>query len=170
MTSISNILQVPEDLQSILSDNSLFNGSADITTKEILKRYGDIGKIATPQRAPTTVEGTPVRTTSSRGNTVPVATRVESDPSQATAWRKQSSVRHVQGPGGQSYQDQGQGAGQAAPQQGLDFTQSNEYRDRSASATGGGHRSVSGPGPQDQHQLQQTPYRPRPGSGMGIAN
>jgi len=34
--------QVPEDLQSILNDSSLFSGSADITTKEILKRYADV--------------------------------------------------------------------------------------------------------------------------------
>ena len=41
MTNISR--QVPEDLQSILNDSSLFNNSSEITTKEILKRYGDIG-------------------------------------------------------------------------------------------------------------------------------
>lgn len=37
--------EVPEDLQSILSDSTLFNGGADITTKEILIRV-----------APTTIE------------------------------------------------------------------------------------------------------------------
>ncbi len=36
--------QVPEDLQSILNDSLLFSGSADITTKEILKRYADVGR------------------------------------------------------------------------------------------------------------------------------
>jgi hypothetical protein len=115
------------------------------------------------------VDGTPVRTTSSRGNNVPVATRVEGDPSQATAWRKQSSVRHVQAPGGAP--QQGQGTGQASPQPGMDFVplQPGEYRDRNVS--GGSHQAIGGPGQPEQQQLQQTPYRPRPASGqMGIAN
>ncbi|KAB8356339.1 hypothetical protein FH972_023923 [Carpinus fangiana] len=44
--------EVPEDLQSILNDSSLFSGSADITTKEILKRYGDVvGKSVSTQSA-----------------------------------------------------------------------------------------------------------------------
>lgn len=34
--------QVPEDVQSILNDSQLFSGSAELTTKEILKRYADI--------------------------------------------------------------------------------------------------------------------------------
>lgn len=32
---------MPEDLSLILNDGSLFSATADITTKEILKRYGD---------------------------------------------------------------------------------------------------------------------------------
>lgn len=36
--------KVPEDLQSILNDTTLFNNTAEITTKEILKRYADIRK------------------------------------------------------------------------------------------------------------------------------
>ncbi|KAI9838635.1 MAG: hypothetical protein M1819_004949 [Sarea resinae] len=91
--------EVPEDLQSILNDSSLFNGSADITTKEILKRYGDIGKVPGPQRTVTLTDSTPPRSKEGRGP-APVITRVDTDPSQANAWRKESSVRHVQGPGG----------------------------------------------------------------------
>ncbi|KAK2743521.1 hypothetical protein FQN57_004818 [Myotisia sp. PD_48] len=90
--------EVPDDLQSILSDTSLFNGSAEITTKEILKRYGDLGKMPVIQRAATTMESVPVRSGSSKGNNSPIATRIDTDPSQATAWQMQRSVRHVQGP------------------------------------------------------------------------
>jgi hypothetical protein len=39
---VLTVSQVPEDLQSILNDNSLFSGSAELTTKEILKRYADM--------------------------------------------------------------------------------------------------------------------------------
>lgn len=49
--------QVPEDLQSILNDNLLFSSSAEITTKEILKRYGDMStswKPATPKATDST--------------------------------------------------------------------------------------------------------------------
>lgn len=92
------ILQVPEDLLSILTDSTLFNGSAEITTKEILKRYGALGKLPVPQRAPTVAETIPVRSGSSKGNNSPIAARIDTDPSQATAWQMQSSVRHVHGP------------------------------------------------------------------------
>lgn len=34
--------QVPSDFQSILNDTSMFSGSAEITTKEILKRYAEL--------------------------------------------------------------------------------------------------------------------------------
>ncbi|KAM5446241.1 Rho-type GTPase activating protein Rga1 [Microsporum audouinii] len=90
--------EVPEDLLSILTDSTLFNGSAEITTKEILKRYGALGKLPVPQRAPTVAETIPVRSGSSKGNNSPIAARIDTDPSQATAWQMQSSVRHVHGP------------------------------------------------------------------------
>lgn len=60
--------EVPEDLQSILNDSSLFSGGADLTTKEILKRYGDMagksgqqttGQMQTGQVAQTSTTGTP---------------------------------------------------------------------------------------------------------------
>ncbi|KAI9751659.1 MAG: hypothetical protein M4579_005964 [Chaenotheca gracillima] len=87
---------VPEDLQSILDDNSLFNGSADLTTKEILKRYGDIGKTPTPQQTPQEYADSPPPR-SKEGRHAPAITRVGTDPYQANAWQMESSVRHVQG-------------------------------------------------------------------------
>lgn len=103
---LTNRNQVPEDLQSILNDSSLFNQSSEITTKEILKRYADIGKPPGAQR--TTVVTNPDSSTPPRsreggnGNTrsgAPVVTQVDNDPYQANARQKESSVRHVQGPG-----------------------------------------------------------------------
>lgn len=45
--------QVPEDLQSILNDSTLFSANADITTKEILKRYADLSKTPAPSTSST---------------------------------------------------------------------------------------------------------------------
>ncbi|KAL6720785.1 Rho-type GTPase activating protein Rga1 [Lecanora helva] len=95
--------EVPEDLQSILNDSSLFNNSSDITTKEILKRFGDIGRSAAhrPQITnPAQAADSPPH--SKESNTgpppkpaAPVITHVDTDPYQ---WPKEgSSVRHVQG-------------------------------------------------------------------------
>lgn len=76
----------------ILNDSSLFSNSADITTKEILKRYGDRAKAPTVNSNQGTV-------TANNGTTSPPAsaavTRVDTDPHQQTAWRQESSVRHV---------------------------------------------------------------------------
>jgi hypothetical protein len=91
--------QVPEDLQSILSDPSLFNSTSDITTKEILKRYGDLGQNGGPRHQVETES--PQSSRSKDGGQrplAPVVTRVDTDPSQAYAWQKESSVRHVQEP------------------------------------------------------------------------
>ena len=97
--------QVPEDIQSVLSDTELFNNMPEITTKEILKRYGDLAK--TPDRQygvkPETADA-PIRSPDGPGQPgaggrpgVPVATRIETDnATQASAWQKESSVRHVQ--------------------------------------------------------------------------
>jgi hypothetical protein len=38
--------QVPEDILTVLNDPALFEGNAEPTTKDILKRYGQIGKSA----------------------------------------------------------------------------------------------------------------------------
>jgi len=102
-------LQVPEDLQSILSDPTLFNNTSDITTKEILKRYGDIGQNGGPRHQVETTEGSPPSKEASSRPMAPVLTRVDTDPSQTYAWQKESSVRHIQEPsaphGGSSNQN-----------------------------------------------------------------
>ncbi|RKF54293.1 Rho-type GTPase-activating protein 1 [Golovinomyces cichoracearum] len=90
--------EIPEDLQSILSDQTLFNNTSDITTKEILKRFGDLS-VNCPHKQNLDPE------TSALGNQressrafAPIVTRVDSDPSQAHAWHKETSVRHIQEP------------------------------------------------------------------------
>lgn len=80
----------------ILNDSSLFSNSADITTKEILKRYGDRAK------APTVNSGQASNVVANNGITsppgaAPVVHRVDTDPNQQTAWQNESSVRHVAG-------------------------------------------------------------------------
>ncbi|KAG9624108.1 hypothetical protein KCU64_g19959, partial [Aureobasidium melanogenum] len=77
-------------------DSTLFSASADITTKEILKRYGDRTK------GPSTTQGdvapppqsTTPKSRESRGS-APVVTRVDTDAEQANAWGNEASVRHV---------------------------------------------------------------------------
>jgi hypothetical protein len=86
----------------ILNDSHLFSNSADITTKEILKRYG--GRARAPQvnspyfnTAKTDSYGdasSPVPQSSSPYGG-PVAQRVDPDSNVAVAWQSESSVRHV---------------------------------------------------------------------------
>ncbi|KAI5370302.1 Putative Rho GTPase activation protein [Septoria linicola] len=87
-----SMCEVPEDLAMILNDSSLFSNNAEITTKEILKRYGDRAK------APTVNSGHVVvaqNGTTSPPSSAPVVTRVDTDPYQQSAWQNESSVRHV---------------------------------------------------------------------------
>lgn len=89
---------VPEDLQSILNDSTLFSSSADITTKTILKRYGDIGRpTAAPlfPEDPTDDAATTSHSGEKRGS-APVITRVAED-DRASAWHAaaETSVRPV---------------------------------------------------------------------------
>lgn len=114
-------LQVPEDLALILNDSSLFSSSADITTKEILKRYGDRAKapvVSSPSvnAAKTDSYGdvqSPVAPGLVERSAPPVntfANRTQVD--EAAAWGNESSVRHV--PGGSDtppQQQQGQYGG-----------------------------------------------------------
>ncbi|KAL1954334.1 hypothetical protein VTO42DRAFT_1408 [Malbranchea cinnamomea] len=140
--------EVPHDLQSVLTDTSLFNGSADITTKEILKRYGNIGKMTVPQKNPDS--SGPPRTTSGRDTPAPVATRVDADPSQASAWQMQSSVRHVQGPsGGPETGPQQSGSEIRPPPQPI------------RSESGDSYHSQGSYGAPPAHHPHQMPYRPR---------
>jgi hypothetical protein len=91
---------VPEDLSSILGDPTLFTNASDITTKEILKRYGDIGTAggARHQVEMSDTQSPGGRSRDSGRALAPVVTQVDTDPSQAYAWQKESSVRHVQDP------------------------------------------------------------------------
>ncbi|KAG9232717.1 hypothetical protein BJ875DRAFT_513853 [Amylocarpus encephaloides] len=111
--------EVPEDLQSILGDQALFQNPSDITTKEILRRYGDMGSNGGPRHQVETTEASPRPKDGSGRPIAPVVTRVDTDPSQAHAWQKESSVRHVQDPAGR------RGHNQNVPSQqqwqGLDF-------------------------------------------------
>ncbi|KXS93682.1 hypothetical protein AC578_8004 [Pseudocercospora eumusae] len=88
-----SMCEVPEDLAMILNDSSLFSNNAEITTKEILKRYGDRA------RPPTVNSGQPTVTAqngmTSPPTTAPLVTRVDTDPHQQSAWQNESSVRHV---------------------------------------------------------------------------
>ncbi|EHK99503.1 putative Rho-type GTPase-activating protein 1 [Glarea lozoyensis 74030] len=83
--------EVPEDLQSILGDQTLFTNPSDITTKEILKRYGDMGSNGGPKHQVETVESSPGSKDGSGRPMAPVVTRVDTDPSQANARQKETS-------------------------------------------------------------------------------
>ena len=152
LTFANSYTQVPEDLQSILTDSSLHAGTAEITTKEILSRYGHIAR-GQVQKQTVQPADAPIRSPVSASNSIgPVATRVDVDPSQATAWQKQSSVRPVQNtttaaPGPHNYFDFG------APN-------SPYVRDRAGSSGSGGSHGGT---PSGRHSFQ-----PRPGQ-MGIA-
>lgn len=147
--------QVPEDLQSILNDASFFKDNADITTKEILKRYGDFGKGNLAQKILQSGEMSG-STGSTRSNNAAATARIETDPSQAAAWQMQSSVRHVQAPG----------SSQQSTEHAQQQTQQGDYRDRSASAAS--QQAMGRPSQSDAQQ--QLPYRPHAGTGpMGVA-
>jgi hypothetical protein len=89
--------QVPEDLALILNDSGLWSNNAEITTKEILKRYGDRAKAPTVGNSiPHELsEQFPPRSSGTAGGVNPVVTRVDTDPHQQDAWRNESSVRAV---------------------------------------------------------------------------
>lgn len=105
--------KVPEDILSILHDSSLFEGNAELTTKDILKRWGEIGRV--PQT--TTITTPPGRGGGSRQGRSTQVQHIAQDP---MAWQNETSVRHV-GPGGQGHP----GYGATPPQQ---FPQ-NQYHD-----------------------------------------
>ncbi|KAK4673645.1 Rho-type GTPase activating protein Rga1 [Podospora pseudopauciseta] len=92
IASIEEMCLVPDDLADLLQDQSLFNNSAELTTKEILKRFGD--------RA----ANGPIRQYSDVGELMgrhdnnpsrPPPRRIETDPA---SWQQESSVRPMQEP------------------------------------------------------------------------
>jgi hypothetical protein len=95
---VLTLFQVPEDLQSILNDTSLFNNDGQVTTKEILKRYGDIGQNGAKHQVETNESPYAGSREGVNRTFAPVITRVDSDHNQQNAWQKESSVRHVQDP------------------------------------------------------------------------
>lgn len=76
----------------ILNDSSLFSNNADITTKEILKRYGDRAR-APVVNSPSNNASAQLQHGTTSPSPVPVATHVEAD----REWGNESSVRHVVG-------------------------------------------------------------------------
>lgn len=87
---------MPEDLQSILTDSSLHNASADMSTKEILARYGHIvqGQVQS-QKSVAAADG-PAHSASNSKSSNGMATRIDVDANQASALRNQSSAKPVQ--------------------------------------------------------------------------
>ncbi|KAI1845303.1 hypothetical protein JX265_005460 [Neoarthrinium moseri] len=75
---------VPDELMDIASDTSLFTGSGEITTKEILKRIGE-RSASGPRQYDTEF-------INRQDNSRPMATRVDTDPG---AWHQERSVRPV---------------------------------------------------------------------------
>lgn len=118
-----------------------------MTTKEILKRYGDIARGSfRPENGGETFTITP----SNRNNqNTPTSARIETDPSQEAAWQMQSSVRHVAGPSGHSHS-------------GSDFGPPQPSYRRERSASNGSQQNSS------DSQGQNVPYRPRPSPGAMV--
>lgn len=80
----------------MLGDSSLFSGSAELTTKEILKRYNEHAKA--PGANGPSPGSSPQQTYSRSGNrqqSAPTVQRIDTDPN---VWQNESSVRHVGGP------------------------------------------------------------------------
>lgn len=167
--------QVPEDLLSILNDSNLFANGADVTTKDILKRYGDLINRPAPGRTPQTTSSPP-RSKEGRAPTTPVFHRVDTDPSQNVAMQKESSVRHGGLP--QPWQP-GQQPSQPGPPQypmsvqtpnnnpnqyqrghGRGNSGSSQEGDNSQSAVQNGHGGQSGPNGPNHHGVIHHPHNP----------
>ena len=171
IASSESFSEVPDDLQGVLTDTSLFDGSADITTKEILKRYGNIGKgtIATaPQGNPQANSATsgPLSASSSTRANAPVVHRVDTDTHQADAWQKQSSVRHVQAPGQPPYAG-GPGT-MTPPQHNFEFVAPNSPYSRDRSGSQGSQHSLGPVGGRQSFQPTRGPMGPRADSELPV--
>ncbi|CAG8900543.1 unnamed protein product [Penicillium salamii] len=153
------LCEIPEDLQSILSDPTLFKENAEVTTKEILKRYGDIARGSFSQR-PENGGETFTITTPNRNNSAPASARIETDPSQDAAWQMQSSVRHVPAPSGHAH------SSSTNAQAGADIVPPPKSYHRNRSASNGSQPNA---GPSEGQTQQNVAYRPRPSPGaMGV--
>jgi hypothetical protein len=85
--------QVPEDLLSILNDPHLFANGPEVTTKDILKRYGDIANRPPPKQHMIVANSPPQTKEGNRPPSTPVFHRVDSDLAQSSAWQKETSAR-----------------------------------------------------------------------------
>ncbi|CAK7230433.1 Rho-type GTPase activating protein Rga1 [Sporothrix bragantina] len=90
ITNIEEMCLVPDELVDVLNDPYLFNNNGEITTKEILKRFGDRTVTSGPGQPYGKMGEVMSRHDSS---TRPLARRVETDPS---VWQDERSVRTVQ--------------------------------------------------------------------------
>jgi hypothetical protein len=73
----------------MLNDSNLFEGNAELTTKEILKRWGKIGKLTQASTSPGPSRSNAGHQAQGRTGTF---THVAQD---THAWQNESSVRHV---------------------------------------------------------------------------
>ncbi|TGZ77387.1 RhoGAP-domain-containing protein [Ascodesmis nigricans] len=92
--------EIPEDLLSLLDDPTLFSQGTqeNMTTKEFLKRYGDIINRPPPKQHHI-VTTSPPRSRDGRTPTAPVFQRVDTDPTQSHAWERESSAKPLGMPG-----------------------------------------------------------------------
>ncbi|KAA8894128.1 hypothetical protein FN846DRAFT_786943 [Sphaerosporella brunnea] len=88
-----DMCEVPEDLLSILNDPNLFANGPEVTTKDILKRYGDIANRPPPKQHMIVANSPPQTKEGNRPPSTPVFHRVDSDLTQSTAWQKETSAR-----------------------------------------------------------------------------
>jgi hypothetical protein len=141
-----------------MSDPTLFKENSEPTTKEILKRYGDITRGSFSQ-GPENGGETFTITTPNRNNSTPASARIETDPTQDAAWQMQSSVRHVPGPSGHAH------SSSANAQAGLDLVPPPKAYPRNRSTSNGSQPNAGTP----EGQSQNVAYRPRPSPGaMGV--
>ncbi|CAK7567907.1 MAG: Rho-type GTPase activating protein Rga1 [Sporothrix epigloea] len=90
ITNIEDMCLIPDELVNSLNDPSLFNNNGEITTKEILKRFGD----RTVANGAGQSYGKAGEVMSRHDSwTRPLVRRVETDPS---VWQDERSVRTVQ--------------------------------------------------------------------------
>ncbi|THC94776.1 hypothetical protein EYZ11_005722 [Aspergillus tanneri] len=90
ITYNDTMCEIPEDLQSVLTDTNFFRDNSEVTTKEILKRYGDIARGSFSQKSRNGGETVTI-TNSNRGANMPTSARIETDPAQDAAWQQAQS-------------------------------------------------------------------------------
>ena len=160
--------EVPEDIQSVLSDTDIFNNMPEVTTKEILKRYGDIAKTPDRRQVTVKVEATdvPIRSPDANGSNskpgAPAIKRIDTDPNQAQAWQQESSVRHVHQNGAPSYPSANHNT---PPQLQTEFAnRNNPYHYRAGSSD-----SLRSNGTPNRHSHRPSNFQ-RPGAPNGYIN